>query len=616
MAEMGPDAPTKEIMPKLSGESWGRVKSIFHLAWPNSATYLVQIAIQTGSMVFVGRLGPDYMGAAVLGTMMANLTGFSVGLGFATALEALCSQAYGAGKYSLVGRHAQRAMVILTLACLPLALIWSQTELILNLLGLSDISSLAGHYTTVLIIGMWPWFMTEVLRRYLQAQAILWPIVLSTTVVAIVNVPTNYMLIFYFDLGLTGAALSTACAYWYMFICMASCILIRRKYIMRYHARTLQNNNYDNESKKASRCSNCCLSLSLLFARQEKTQNQIQDLESPSTCLAGVDISEELEKLEEMENTWPSIFSKDVFKGWVDFFRLGLPGSVSMFLEWGSYEATAAIAGNLGTTNLAVHTVFMQTVAIWYMIPLGVASATSTLVGRALGSGQPEEARKFAKTAMGMHFFYGLINGAFFCIALRTFWPYIFTSDTEVVNKAVSSFWILWAYGSADSMKCVGMGILRGCGRPTITVIGNLVSCCLIGLPISALLTLVLVHLELIGLWTGMTTSWVFAAAIYAIVIIRMDWNEQVEKAKERNQRAMWLESATEPMLPKETTVDSVAPESPIPELKLHRLKKLDDEMDFDSSTSEIMSPPSFYASSNDAKSRDNLQPYRALEPE
>jgi len=508
MVEMGPDAPAKEIIPKFSGESWGRVKSIFHLAWPNSATYLVQIAIQTGSMVFVGRLGPDYMGAAVLGIMMANLTGFSVGLGFATALEALCSQAYGAGKYSLVGRHAQRAMVILTLACFPIALIWSQTERILNLLGLSNISSLAGHYTTVLIIGMWPWFMNEVLRRYLQAQAILWPIVLSTTLVAILNVPTNYMLIFYFDLGLTGAALSTACAYWYMFIFMASATLIRRKYIMRYHAQTLQNNN--SENKKASVCSSCCLSLSLLFERPKKVQIQIQDLESPpvTATLAGVDISEELEKLEQMENTWPSIFSKEVLKGWVDFFRLGLPGSLSMSLEWGSYEATAAIAGNLGTTNLAVHTVFMQTVSIWYMIPLGIASATSTLVGHALGSGQPENARKYAKAAMGIHFFYGLFNGAFFCIALRNFWPYIFTSDTEVVNRAASAFWILWAYGLADSMKCVGMAILRGCGRPTITVIGNLVSCCLIGLPLSALLTLVLVHLDLVGLWTGVTASW------------------------------------------------------------------------------------------------------------
>jgi len=97
-----------------------------------------------------------------------------------------------------------------------------------------------------------------------------------------------------------------------------------------------------------------------------------------------------------------------------------------------------------------------------------------------------------------------------------------------------------------------------------------------------------------------------------------MDWNEQVEKAKERNQRAMWLESASEPMLPKETTIDSVAPESPIPELKLTNFKKLEDVMDtFDSSTSEIMSPASLYANSNDAKSRDNLQSgYRSPEPE
>jgi Na+-driven multidrug efflux pump len=52
--------------------------------------------------------------------------------------------------------------------------------------------------------------------------------------------------------------------------------------------------------------------------------------------------------------------SKDIFRGWKEFAVLGIPGSVSLFLEWGSYEVSASIAGRLGTIPLAVHTVFMQ----------------------------------------------------------------------------------------------------------------------------------------------------------------------------------------------------------------------------------------------------------------
>lgn len=41
-------------------------------------------------------------------------------------LDTLCSQAYGARKYKLVGLHCQRAMVILTLVCFPVAVVSKQ----------------------------------------------------------------------------------------------------------------------------------------------------------------------------------------------------------------------------------------------------------------------------------------------------------------------------------------------------------------------------------------------------------------------------------------------------------------------------------------------------------
>ena len=37
------------------------------------------------------------------------------------ALDTLCSQAFGAKKYRLVGLHCQRAMVILTIMCIPVS---------------------------------------------------------------------------------------------------------------------------------------------------------------------------------------------------------------------------------------------------------------------------------------------------------------------------------------------------------------------------------------------------------------------------------------------------------------------------------------------------------------
>jgi Na+-driven multidrug efflux pump len=69
--------------------------------------------------------------------MMANVTGNCVGMGFCMALDTLCSNAFGAQKYQLVGLQTQRVMVILTFMCVPIGLVWSQTEAILNVIGLN-----------------------------------------------------------------------------------------------------------------------------------------------------------------------------------------------------------------------------------------------------------------------------------------------------------------------------------------------------------------------------------------------------------------------------------------------------------------------------------------------
>lgn len=136
---------------------FGDVKMLLMLAAPNAAASLVAFLVSFSSVVFVGRLGAEYMGAATLATMMSNLFGFSIGYGATSALDALCSQAYGAKSYLLVGRHTQRAMVLLTMACFPVAIIWLNAGTVLSWMGIEDrICELASHYVSVLILGMWP----------------------------------------------------------------------------------------------------------------------------------------------------------------------------------------------------------------------------------------------------------------------------------------------------------------------------------------------------------------------------------------------------------------------------------------------------------------------------
>jgi len=57
----------------------------------------------------------------------------------------------------------------------------------------------------------------------------------------------------------------------------------------------------------------------------------------------------------DVDVTWPSVWSRDVFRGWWEILRLAIPGSISLFIESGSYEISASMAAQLGATKLAVH---------------------------------------------------------------------------------------------------------------------------------------------------------------------------------------------------------------------------------------------------------------------
>ena len=146
-----------------------------------------------GTLVDIGRftfpqIGPRYLDAAALANMTANLTGFTLCFGtvpiinpflfltyfrqlsgMCTAIDTLSSQAFGARFFHKVGLFAQRGALLLSLFTIPVAYIWLQTPFFLSYLGIDEeTADLSGVYVRILILGMWPAFMAEVSRRYLQ----------------------------------------------------------------------------------------------------------------------------------------------------------------------------------------------------------------------------------------------------------------------------------------------------------------------------------------------------------------------------------------------------------------------------------------------------------------
>jgi MATE family multidrug resistance protein len=189
-------------------------KRLLRLAGPLVASFILRNAVQMVSVMFVGHLGELPLAGASLAASLANVTGFSLLVGMAGALDTLCGQAFGARQYGLLGVYKQRAMLVLALACVPIAVVWANAGQILLAVGQDpDIAAEAGAYARWLIPSLAAFVPLTCHTRFLQAQGVVVPVMASSAVTALAHVPVCYALVYRVGMGSKGAALSAAVSY-------------------------------------------------------------------------------------------------------------------------------------------------------------------------------------------------------------------------------------------------------------------------------------------------------------------------------------------------------------------------------------------------------------------
>ncbi|KAH7549836.1 hypothetical protein JRO89_XS13G0089700 [Xanthoceras sorbifolium] len=181
------------------------LKKQMRLAGPLVVVSFLQYSLQMISVMFVGRLDELSLASASMATSFAGVTGFSFMLGMASALETLCGQAFGAKQYHMLGIHMQRAMLVLTLVSIPIAVLWGFTEEIFTMLKQDpEISMHAGLYAWWLIPSILPYGLLQCQLRFLQAQNNVLPLIISTGISSLVHVLACWTSIFRFGFGNKG----------------------------------------------------------------------------------------------------------------------------------------------------------------------------------------------------------------------------------------------------------------------------------------------------------------------------------------------------------------------------------------------------------------------------
>ncbi|CAN1265818.1 Protein DETOXIFICATION 16 [Linum perenne] len=191
------------------------VKRQVWLAGPMIAVSLLQYSLNLISVMFVGHLGELSLSSASMATSFATVTGFSLLLGMASALDTFCGQAYGAKQYHTMSIHTQRAMLVLLVISIPLSVIWANTANILIAVGQQqDIAEGAGTYATFMIPSIFAYAILQCQVKFLQTQSIVFPMVLCSAVAALLHLLLCWLLVFNSALGSRGAAISNSISNW------------------------------------------------------------------------------------------------------------------------------------------------------------------------------------------------------------------------------------------------------------------------------------------------------------------------------------------------------------------------------------------------------------------
>ena len=159
----------------------------------------------------------------------------------------------------------------------------------------------------------------------------------------------------------------------------------------------------------------------------------------------------------------------------------------------------------IGTREVAAGAILVNLASVGFLPALGFGLAGATFVGRNLGAGDPEEARRIVWQTWRIAFAALLLPIVLMQAAPATILS-LFTPDQVVIDLAVPAVRLLAASFLIDSLPFVLIYSLVGAGATRWAAVVQLSAQYLVLLPLAWLLGLEL-GLGLVGLWTSLVLS-------------------------------------------------------------------------------------------------------------
>jgi MATE family multidrug resistance protein len=198
-------------------------------------------------------------------------------------------------------------------------------------------------------------------------------------------------------------------------------------------------------------------------------------------------------------------------------FALGLPIGAQTSVEFSTFAVISIFAGWFGADAISGHQVAINLASLTFMVPLGIGSAASVLVGHAIGEGDTAHARRVAASAL-------LCGAAFMSLTALIFlsvpgaFAHVYTSVPEVVAIASALIPIAGVFQVFDGIQVVASGVLRGAADTRAAMVSNVLGFWLVGTPVSLALGFGAKQ-GVVGLWWGFVAG---LAAVATFLVLRL----------------------------------------------------------------------------------------------
>ena len=155
-------------------------------------------------------------------------------------------------------------------------------------------------------------------------------------------------------------------------------------------------------------------------------------------------------------------------------------------MEGSLFIVTALLIGRLGAVPAAAHQIAINVASLCFMVPMGLAEATTVRVGHALGARRRAAACAAPRSPATRSCWRRRRCRRWCCCSATTRWSALYTRDAAVAALAASLLLYAAAFQFPDGMQVLSAGALRGLKDTRVPMLLAALAYWGIGMPLGA----------------------------------------------------------------------------------------------------------------------------------